>query len=76
MDELSFDTILSGSGTAELTMITYNAWGAQREYTVRVYLRSDDGGDQQFLEYLAPADVRGTKFLSINEPGQDDQMWL
>ena len=76
LDELSFDTILTGSGTAELTMITENARGAQREYTVRVYLRSDDGGDQQFLEYLAPADVRGTKFLSINEPGQDDQMWL
>ncbi|HBG01239.1 MAG TPA: hypothetical protein DDW87_06675, partial [Firmicutes bacterium] len=76
LDDLGFDTILTGSGTAELTMITENAKGAQREYSVRVYLKSDDGGDQQFLEYLAPADVRGTKFLSLNEAGQVDQMWL
>ncbi|HKM42989.1 MAG TPA: outer membrane lipoprotein-sorting protein [Limnochordia bacterium] len=76
LDEMSFDTILSGSGTAELTMITENARGAQRSYSVRVYLKTDDAGDQQFLEYLAPADVRGTKFLSINDKGQESQMWL
>jgi len=76
LDEMSFDTILSGSGTAELTLITENAKGAQRDYAVKVYLKTDDSGDKQFLEYLAPADVRGTKFLAINEVGQESQMWL
>lgn len=76
LDALNFDTILSGSGAAELTMTTENARGAQRDFSVRVYLKSDDAGDKQFLEYLAPADVRGTKFLSINEEGQESQMWL
>lgn len=76
LDDLNFDTILSGSGTAELTLITENARGAQRDYSVRVYLKSDEAGDRQFLEYLAPADVRGTKFLSINDQGQENQMWL
>lgn len=76
LDDLGFDSILTGSGTAELTLITENARGAQRTYSVRVYLKSDEAGDKQFLEYLAPADVRGTKFLSINEEGQESQMWL
>ena len=76
LDDLSFDTVLSGSGTAELNLITENARGAQRDSSVRVYLRSDDAGDKQFLEYLAPADVRGTKFLSINDTGEESQMWL
>ena len=76
LDAMSFDTILSGSGTAELTMITENARGAQRSYAVKVHLKTDDAGDKQFLEYLAPADVRGTKFLSINDEGQESQMWL
>ncbi len=76
LDALNFDTLLSGSGTAELTLITENARGAQRDYSVRIYLKSDEAGDKQYLEYLAPADVRGTKFLSVNEEGQESQMWL
>jgi len=51
---------------AELNLITENARGQQRKYSVKVYLKSDDAGDRQFLEYLSPADVRGTKFLSLN----------
>ena len=33
-------------------------------------------GRAQKGEFLAPADVKGTKFLSIGEPGAEDQMWL
>ncbi len=76
LDDLGFSTILSGSGVAELNLITENARGQQRKFSVKVYLKSDDAGDRQFLEYLSPADVRGTKFLSLNLKGQEDQMWL
>ncbi len=76
LDDLGFSTILSGSGVAELNLITENARGQQRKFSVKVYLKSDDAGDRQFLEYLSPADVRGTKFLSLNLEGQEDQMWL
>lgn len=76
LDDLSFDTVLSGSGSAELIMITENARGAQRKSTLKVFMQSDETGDRQFLEYLAPADVRGTKFLSVSEVGQEDQMWI
>lgn len=76
LDEMDFRTILSGSGSAELTMITENNKGAQRSYSLKVYLRMDDEGDAQFLEYLAPADVRGTKFLSVKPKEGESQMWL
>ena len=76
LDNLSFNSILSGSGSAELTMITENAKGIQRNYTLKVLMKLDDGGNKQFLEYLAPADVRGTKFLSVNQDGEESQMWL
>ncbi|HPT83363.1 MAG TPA: outer membrane lipoprotein-sorting protein [Limnochordia bacterium] len=76
LDELNFRTIMSGSGSAQITMITENAKGAQRSYSLRVYVKMDEEGDAQFLEYLAPADVRGTKFLSIKPKDGESQMWL
>jgi len=76
IDDLEFDNVLSASGTAELNLITENPRGEQRKFSVRVHRKSDDGGEKQFLEYLAPADVRGTKFLSLAEKGQEEQMWL
>ncbi|HBG09447.1 MAG: outer membrane lipoprotein-sorting protein [Limnochordia bacterium] len=76
LDDLSFRTILSGSGSAELTMITENAKGAQRSFSLKVYVQMDEEGDAQFLEYLAPADVRGTKFLSVKPKDGESQMWL
>ncbi len=76
LDELGFSNILSSSGTAELAMITENAKGVQRKSSLKVYRKSEADSEKQYLEYLAPADVRGTKFLSINEKGQEDQMWL
>lgn len=77
LDQLNFSTILSGSGSAQITMITENAKGAQRSYSLQVYVRMDEEeGDAQFLEYLAPADVRGTKFLSLRPKDGESQMWL
>lgn len=76
LDDLTFSAVFSGSGTAELTMVTENAKGAQRKFSLEVFLKSDDDGDKQFLQYLSPADVRGTKFLSLNEDGKESQMWL
>lgn len=76
LDQLKFNTILTGSGRAQLTMITENAKGAQRSYSLEIFLKMGEDGDAQFLEYLAPADVRGTKFLSLNPKEGENQMWL
>ena len=55
-------------------MITENAKGAQRSFSLKVYVQMDEEGDAQFLEYLAPADVRGTKFLSVKPKDGESQM--
>ncbi|KLU39867.1 MAG: hypothetical protein AA931_07880 [Peptococcaceae bacterium 1109] len=76
LSQIELGNLLAGSGTAELEMITENPNGAQRSYTLRIYRMQDETGEKQLLEYLAPADVRGTKFLSIKEGDGPSQMWL
>ncbi len=77
LDRMAGTGVLSGSGQARLELVTENRRGQQRAYRLQIY-RSEGPGDalRQLLEYLEPADVRGTKFLSIREPGGATQMWL
>jgi len=76
LDQIELGNLLAGSGTAQLDMITENANGVQRSYTLRIFRQQDEAAEKQLLEYLAPADVRGTKFLSIKEGDAPSQMWL
>lgn len=76
LSQIELGNLLAGSGTAELEMITENPNGTQRSYSLRIFRKQDEGGEKQLLEYLAPADVRGTKFLSIKEGDGPSQMWL
>lgn len=76
LEGLELSSALSGSGRAEISMITENEKGIQRNYSLRVYRQHEDENEKQLLEYLAPADIRGTKFLSINEKNEENQMWL
>lgn len=77
LDRMSGTGVLSGSGWARLELVTENRRGQRRIYQLRIYrAEGPDGADRQLLEYLEPADVRGTKFLSVEEPGGGTQMWL
>ncbi|NPV54730.1 MAG: outer membrane lipoprotein-sorting protein [Firmicutes bacterium] len=77
LDHTENNLALTGSGTATIDLITENKRGQQRTYKLRVFRREDpDGSDKQLVEYLSPADVAGTKFLSITKEGSDAQMWL
>lgn len=77
LDRMSGTGVLSGSGWARLELVTENRRGQRRTYQLQIYrAEGPDGADRQLLEYLEPADVRGTKFLSIEEPGKGTQMWL
>ncbi|HDZ49843.1 MAG TPA: outer membrane lipoprotein-sorting protein, partial [Candidatus Aerophobetes bacterium] len=53
-----------------------NKRGDQRSSTVRMYRKESNGTEKQLLEYLEPADVKGTKFLSISEEGEKDLMYI
>ncbi|NLM40554.1 MAG: MMPL family transporter [Firmicutes bacterium] len=76
LQQLEISNLLAGSGTAELEMITENAQGVQRSYNLRIYRKQEEENESQLLEYLGPADVRGTKFLAIKEGDAESQMWL
>ena len=67
---------LAGSGMATVNLITENKRGEQRSNTVIIYRKGDEKIEKQLIEYLEPADVKGTKFLSIVEEGKEDMMWL
>lgn len=77
LDKMKDNASLTGTGTATIELITENKRGQQRSNKLRVFRKEDpDGTEKQLLEYLSPADVAGTKFLSIKKEGQDSQMWL
>lgn len=77
LERMAGTGIWTGSGSARLELVTENRRGQRRVYRLQIY-RSEgaDGSDRQLIEYLEPADVRGTKFLSLRRPGQAPEMWL
>ncbi len=76
LDSMQMSGLLGGSGRAVVELVVEK--GKQTKTNKVEILRRDDGkgSSSQMVEFLAPADVKGTKFLSIVEPGAEDQMWL
>lgn len=76
LDSVEGTGLLSGSGRAVIEM-TVEKGKQKKMHRLEVY-RVDDGKgtSKQMVEFQAPADVRGTKFLSITQPDAEDQMWL
>lgn len=75
LDQMEGNTSLTGSGTAAIELVTINRRGQERVNQLRIYRHDGADGAKQLLEYLTPADVAGTKFLSIEE-GDETNMWL
>ncbi len=61
-----------------LTMTLTSSGGAQRVRTVRQYVGHFDGVDKKLLFFTAPADVRGTAFMSwsYDDPSRSDDQWI
>lgn len=78
LDEVEGTVLLVGSGSAKIELITESKRGQQRSNTLQIYRKEDaDDTEKQLLEYLQPADVAGTKLLSITKPdGKDFEIWL
>ena len=72
------DAVMSGYGDAksEMVMTLINANGQARERTMKSLVLEKDGGDKSLMEFLTPADVKGTKFLSYEHADKDDDQWL
>lgn len=56
------------------TMVLINSRGNKKIRKMEMYSINTQEGENSFIEFLLPADVKGTKFLTIgNDQGDDDQ---
>lgn len=56
------------------TMILINSRGNKKTRKMEMFTKNTSEGENTFIEFILPADVRGTKFLIIgNENAEDDQ---
>ncbi len=69
-------TAFVGSGRATVELVTINARGQERPNRLVFYRQETAHGANQLLEYLAPADVAGTKFLTVDDESGETLMWL
>ncbi|ETX00551.1 MAG: hypothetical protein ETSY2_38860 [Candidatus Entotheonella gemina] len=63
--------------TGPLTIILVNKRGKERRREMMRYVKTDaNKKDKSFLEFLKPADVRGTRFLTHEHVDRDDDRWM
>ncbi len=63
--------------TAEQTMTLIEAGGSERtRQLIYVTKTNAEGRRSTLIRFLAPADIKGTGFLSIEREGRDDDRWL
>lgn len=72
------DAALSGyhDAVAQMTMTLVNANGQKSVRQMKMKTLEKEGGDKSLMEFIAPADVKGTKFLSYAHVDKDDDQWL
>lgn len=72
------DEVMSGFQDAQskMTMKLVNAKGQTRVRQMKSKSLEIDGGDKSLMEFLSPADVKGTKFLNYEHAKKDDDQWL
>ena len=60
------DAVMSGfeDSSSIMTMTLLNAKGQTRIRQMKSISLEKDGGDKSLIEFLSPADVKGTKFLN------------
>lgn len=72
------DEVMSGfkDSKSKMTMKLVNAKGQTRIRQMQSKSLELDGGDKSLMEFLSPADVKGTKFLNYEHAKKDDDQWL
>jgi len=72
------DKIMSNfeDAKSQMTMTLINANGQTKVRKMQSKTLEIDGGDKSLMEFLSPADVKGTKFLNYEHAKRDDDQWL
>ncbi len=61
---------------SKMSMTLVNASGQKRERLMKIQVLEGEKGDKSLMEFLSPADVKGTKFLNYEHVNKDDDQWL
>ncbi len=61
---------------SQMSMTLINASGQQRERLMAMKVLEGEEGDKSLMEFLSPADVKGTKFLNYEHINKEDDQWL
>ena len=72
------DEVTSGfeSSISTMQMIMINSAGQKTVRDMRGKTLEKEGGDKSLMEFLSPADVKGTKLLTYQHVNKDDDQWL
>jgi outer membrane lipoprotein-sorting protein len=72
------DAVTDGfiSSTADMQMTLINAHGQQVLRALKSETLEGDDGDKSLMEFLSPADVKGTKMLTHEHLNRDDDQWM
>ena len=61
---------------AQMQMTLINSAGQKKTRTMKMKVLEGKDEDKSLMEFLTPADVKGTKFLSYEHVDKDDDQWL
>ena len=64
------------SSSSTLVMTLINQTGEQTVREMKGKTLEKSGGDKSLIEFVSPADVKGTKLLTYEHIGGDDDQWL
>jgi len=72
------DAAVSGfeSSVSTMQMVMINSAGQKTVREMRGATLEKEGGDKSLMEFLSPADVKGTKLLTYQHIDKDDDQWL
>lgn len=61
---------------SKATMVLVDKNGRKRTRTLEMYGKQDTQGTWSFIEFLSPADIKGTRFLTVPHVDGDDEQRL
>lgn len=72
------EKMMSGfeDATSLMHMTLINTAGQEKKRTMKMKVLEGEDEDKSLMEFLSPADVKGTKFLSYEHVDKDDDQWL
>ncbi len=72
------EAVMSGfkDSISKMQMTLINARGQKKIRTMKMKVLEGKDEDKSLMEFLTPADVKGTKFLNYEHIHKDDDQWL